>query len=48
MFSTGDAAYPLKNRVMSLYYKRELSAKEAAFNFRLTWARRSVEWAFGM
>lgn len=44
----GDAACPLKPYLMRPYAKRYLSNEEEIFNYRLSRARRSIQYAFGL
>lgn len=44
----GDEAYPLKSYLMRPYPRNNLTPEKAAFNYRLSRARRCVECAFGI
>ena len=47
-FVVGDDAFALKNYMMKLFSKRDLTHDERIFNYRLSRARRIVENAFGI
>jgi len=44
----GDEAFSLSENVMRPYAGHNLSEKQRIFNYRLCWARRYVECAFGI
>lgn len=48
MFFVGVEAFPLNENIMRPYSKRTLSNDKRVFNYRLSRARKSVEFAFGM
>ncbi|XP_037869966.2 uncharacterized protein LOC119629131 [Bombyx mori] len=44
----GDEAFPLMEHLMRPYPNRNLSIKQRVYNYRLSYARRTVECAFGI
>lgn len=44
----GDEAFPLTEHLMIPYPNRNLSIKQRVYNYRLSYARRTVEYVFGI